>query len=500
MTTPPPSQPETDAFFDVIVVGAGLSGIAAGHYLQTLCPGFSYVILESRQAIGGTWDLFRFPGVRSDSDMFTLGYSFRPWRSDASFPPGSAIRDYVTEAAREEGIDRQIRFGHRVTAADWDPAQARWTVSVAIDPGAPARLACRFLFFCSGYYDYEQGHDPDWPGRQTFGGRIVHPQHWPADLDYANRQVVIIGSGATAVTLVPAMAATAAGVTMLQRSPSYIIALPRHDAIGAALRRRLPQALAHGLVRWKNILLTTAFYQYSRRWPEHARGLMLRAARRRLPGFDVQRHLSPSYQPWDQRLCIAPDADMFKALHSGKAAIVTDNIERFTPRGLRLASGEELPADIIVTATGLKLKVLGGVRISIDGQPVDVSKALVYRGVMYSGVPNMAVASGYTNASWTLKCELAARFVCRLLTHMRSRGLDACVAQPDGQATGPTQPFLNLTSGYVQRSAAALPRQGTRRPWRMYQNYLLDLLSLKLSPLRDRTLRFSRRGEPSGLH
>jgi monooxygenase len=498
MNTPQRSEPDTNAFFDVIVVGAGLSGIAAGHYLQTLCPGFSYVILENRQAIGGTWDLFRYPGVRSDSDMFTLGYSFRPWRSDASFAAGPAIRNYVTDTAREEGIDRHIRFGHRVTAADWNSAQARWTVSGATDQGARVRMACHFLFFCSGYYDYEQGHDPYLPGRETFAGRIVHPQHWPQDLDYAGRKVVIIGSGATAVTLVPAMAATAGGVTMLQRSPSYIIALPGHDRIGAAIRRRMPRALSYALVRWKNILLTTAFYQYSRRWPEHARGLMLRAARRRLPGFDVQRHLSPSYQPWDQRLCIAPDADLFKALRSGKAAIVTDSIERFTPRGLRLASGEEQPADIIVTATGLRLKLLGGARISIDGEPVDLSKSLVYRGAMYSGVPNMAVASGYTNASWTLKCELVARHVCRLLTYMRSRGLDACVAEAGGEAKAVTQPSLNLTSGYVQRSAAMLPRQGARRPWRMYQNYLLDLLSLKFSPLRDRALRFSRRGELPG--
>jgi len=498
MNTPQRSEQEAVAFFDVIVVGAGLSGVAAGHYMQTLCPGFSYVILESRHAIGGTWDLFRYPGVRSDSDMFTLGYSFRPWQSDASFAAGPDIRNYVTDTAREEGMDRHIRFGHRVTAANWNSAQARWTVSAATDQGAPVRMACRFLFFCSGYYDYEQGHAPDWPGQETFAGRIVHPQHWPQDLDYAGRKVVIIGSGATAVTLLPEMAATAAGVTMVQRSPSYIIALPRRDAIGAAIRRRLPRALSYALVRWKNILLTTGFYQYSRRWPEHARGVMLRAAWRRLPGFDVARHLSPSYDPWDQRLCIAPDADMFKALRSGKAAIVTDSIERFTPGGLRLGSGEELPADIIVTATGLKLKLLGGARIGIDGKPVDLSKALVYRGMMYSGVPNMAIASGYTNASWTLKCELVARYVCRLLNYMRSRGLDACVPEADLEARAVTQPFLNITSGYVQRCAATLPRQGVRHPWRMYQNYLLDLLSLKFSPLRDRALRFGRRGELPG--
>ncbi|MDB5947892.1 MAG: NAD(P)/FAD-dependent oxidoreductase, partial [Ramlibacter sp.] len=439
----------TQTSFDVIVVGAGLSGIAAGHYLQTLCPGRSYAILEGRQAIGGTWDLFRYPGVRSDSDMFTLGYSFRPWEGDASFAPGGAIREYVVATAREEGIDTHIRFGHRVTGAEWDSEQARWNLAASSGHGE-LRLSCRFLFFCSGYYDYARGHDPGWPGRETFAGRIVHPQHWPKDVDATGRKVVVIGSGATAVTLVPELAATAAHVTMLQRSPSYIVALPGHDRIGAVLRSALPRALAYRLVRWKNILLTTAFYQYSRRWPEGARAMLLKAARQLLgPAFDVDRHLSPSYQPWDQRLCIAPDADLFQALRAGKASIVTDTIDRFTPGGIRLASGAELPADIIVTATGLQLKLLGGAQLRVDGVPVELSTAVVYRGVMYSGVPNMAVASGYTNASWTLKCELVARYVCRLLNHMEARGLDSVVPVADRDATAGAEPFLNLTSGYV---------------------------------------------------
>ncbi len=479
--------------YDVIVVGAGLSGIAAGHYLQTLCPSLSYVILESRQAIGGTWDLFRYPGVRSDSDMFTLGYSFRPWESDASFAPGPAIREYVAETAREEGIDKHIRFGHRVTGAQWDSVQARWSVSASTEESGALRMTCRFLFFCSGYYDYALAHAPEWPGRETFAGRIVHPQHWPADLQHAGRKVVIVGSGATAITLVPELAATAAHVTMLQRSPSYIVALPGRDRVAAALRRRLPRALAYRLIRWKNILLTMTFYQYARRWPDRARALLLNAATHLLgPAFDIARHLSPSYNPWDQRLCIAPDADIFNALRTGKASIVTDTIERFTPGGLRLASGAELPADIVVTATGLTLRLLGGAQISVDGVPVDLSKAMVYRGTLYSGVPNMAVASGYTNASWTLKCELISGYVCRLLNHMQARGLDSVVPVADADATASTQPFLNLGSGYVQRSAALLPRQGVRRPWRMYQNYLLDLLSLKFSGLGDGVLRFGR--------
>jgi monooxygenase len=481
------------AEFDVVIVGAGISGIAAAHYLQALCPGRTYTILESRQAIGGTWDLFRYPGVRSDSDMFTLGYSFRPWESDASFASGPLIRNYVTDTARTEGIARHIRFGHRVTGAQWDSQQARWTVTAATDDGMNSDIACRFLFFCSGYYDYERGHEPEFAGRESFAGTIVHPQHWPEGLDYAGKRVVVIGSGATAITLVPEMAARAAHVTMLQRSPSYIIALPARDAIGALLRRVLPRAMSYRLIRWKNILLASAFYQYSRRWPQRARALLIRAAQRLLgPQFDVA-HLSPRYDPWDQRLCIAPDGDMFQALRSGKASIVTDDIERFTPAGIRLASGEELPADIIVTATGLQLKLIGGAQLVVDGQPANLSKALIYRGLMYSGVPNMAVASGYTNASWTLKCELAARYVCRLLNHMQAKDQDICVPVPAHGVEASGEMFLNLTSGYVQRAAGSLPQQGTRKPWRMYQNYLRDLLSLRFSSLRDGALRFKKR-------
>lgn len=424
--------------------------------------------------------------------MCTLGYSFRPWTSDATFATGRLIRDYVTETAREEGIAGHIRFGHRVTAADWDSARARWTLSVSMVSGEALSMQCRFVFFCSGYYDYEAGHAPDWPGRDSFRGRIVHPQHWPEGVDWAGRQVVVIGSGATAVTLVPELAATAAHVTMLQRSPSYIVALPAHDRVGAALRRLLPRGLAYRLVRWKNITLAAAFYQYCHRWPARARALLRRSARHFLgQEFDVDRHLSPSYNPWEQRLCIAPDADIFKAIRSGRASVVTDTIERFTPSGIRLASGRELPADVIVTATGLQLKMLGGARVSIDGAPVDAARSLVYRGIMYSGVPNMALATGYTNASWTLKCELAARYVCRLLNHMQARGLDSVVPVADADAMASTLPFLNLSSGYIQRASDLLPRQGTRRPWRMYQNYLLDLLSLKFSPLRGGALRFA---------
>jgi len=484
-----------DTAFDVVIVGAGLSGIAAAHYLQALLPQHSYTILESREAIGGTWDLFRYPGVRSDSDMYTLGYSFRPWEGDSSFAAGPAILDYVRATARDEGIGPHIRFGHRVTAAAWDSRRARWTVTTAVTASSAtgeARFTCRFLFFCSGYYDYAQGHVPQWPGQEAFRGRVVHPQSWPQELDWQDRNVVVIGSGATAVTLVPQMAATAARVTMLQRSPSYVVALPGRDGIGAWLRRWLPSRLSHPLIRWKNIALATAFYQFARRRPAAVRRLILRQAGRLLgPAFDVQRHLSPRYDPWDQRLCIAPDADFFRAIRAGRADIVTGEIAGFTPDGIRLASGEVIAADLVVTATGLQLKMLGGAALTVDGVPVDLSKAIVYRGAMFSGVPNLAVASGYTNASWTLKCELVARYVCRVLQAMEARGAEICMPVNDDPQL-PTQASIGLSSGYVQRSAGLLARQGLRRPWRMYQNYLLDLLALEFSPLRDGVLRFSK--------
>ncbi|WP_048439571.1 NAD(P)/FAD-dependent oxidoreductase [Caenimonas sp. SL110] len=482
------------AFFDVIVIGAGLSGIAAAHHLQTLCPSRSFAILEGRDAIGGTWDLFRYPGIRSDSDMSTLGYSFRPWTSDASFASGPAIRDYVQAAARQEGIEQHIRFGHRVTAANWDSHAARWTVQVTATAGegnTQLSMTCRFLFFCSGYYDYDKGHAPEWPGRDTFRGEIVHPQHWPAALDWRGKAVVVIGSGATAITLVPELARDAAHVTMVQRSPTYIIALPALDSVGARLRMLLPAGTAYRLVRWKNIAAAMLFYGYSRWRPERVKALIARGARHFLgASFDVERHLSPAYKPWDQRLCVAPDADFFRAIRSGKASIVTAAMQAFTPRGIRTSQGQEIEADVIVTATGLQLKVLGGARLTLDGMAVDPSKSVMYRGTMYSGVPNLAVASGYTNASWTLKCELSARYVCRLLNRMQSKGQDVCVARYEG-ASQDTQPAIGLTSGYIQRSVALLPRQGLKSPWRMYQNYLLDLATLRFSRLSDGALTFS---------
>lgn len=477
--------------FDVVVVGAGISGVAAGHYLQQECPDRSYVILEGREAIGGTWDLFRYPGVRSDSDMFTLGFSFRPWLSDLQIAPGPQIREYVQETARAEGIDRHIRFGQRVTAAAWDSSQARWSVTVRTADGE-LRYRCRFLYFCSGYYDYAQGHEPDWPGRAQFRGRIVHPQLWPEDLDYEGKRVVVIGSGATAATLLPEMARKAAHVTMLQRSPSYILSIPGRDGIGAALQKVLPRRLAYRLIRWKNILGAMALYHAVRRWPDAGRRWLQKMAQRQLgPGFDA-RHLKPPYAPWDQRMCFVPDADLFRALRSGRADIVTDQIAQFTPDGIRLVSGQDLPADIVVTATGLRLQMLGGATLTVDGRAIDLSRHLAYKGVLASGIPNLALALGYINASWTLKCELSARYVCRLLNHMRAHGYDICLPQAPS-AGGATRPAFDLRSGYVQRASDVLLRQGARKPWRMVQNYLHDLAALRYGALEDGALRFARR-------
>jgi cation diffusion facilitator CzcD-associated flavoprotein CzcO len=484
--------------FDVLVVGAGLSGIGAGCCLKTHCPGTRYAILEGRPDLGGTWDLFRYPGVRSDSDMFTLGYSFRPWTDAKAIADGPAILRYLRDTAREFGVDRHIRFRHRVLSAAWSSDEARWTVECATPagggPGATVRYTCNFLYLCSGYYDYERGHAPTFLGADTFQGPVVHPQHWPPDLDYRGKRVVVIGSGATAVTLVPAMAETAAHVTMLQRSPTYIISLPTRDRVADAVRRLLPERAAHRLVRWKNALLGMYFYRLCRRAPERAKRLLLRRLARELPpDFDVAKHFTPHYDPWDQRLCVAPDADLFRAIRAGRASVVTDQVAHFTPRGIRLASGDELPADVVVTATGLTLLAFGGIRLAVDAAGVDPGHCLTYKGIMLAGVPNCATCVGYTNASWTLRADLSSMYVCRLINHMARGGYTQCVPRYDG--TPPeTGPLLGLTSGYVRRAAGQFPRQGRAAPWVFRQSYLFDLLSLHWGAVDDGCLVFSRRG------
>ncbi len=478
---------------DVLIVGAGLSGIGAGYHLQTNCPDRSYAILEGRDCIGGTWDLFRYPGVRSDSDMFTLGYSFRPWTEAKAIADGPSILNYVRETARVYGIDQKIRFNHRVKRAAWSSADAKWTVEVERGPEkAVERLTCNFLFMCSGYYKYEQGYTPEFPGIANFSGRVVHPQRWTDDIDHANRRVVVIGSGATAVTLVPEMAKTAAHVTMLQRSPTYVVARPDQDVIANWLRARLPARAAYGITRWKNVLLGMYFFRLCKRKPEKVKQLILGGVKQALgPDYDIAKHFTPRYKPWDQRLCLVPNGDLFESIKSGKAAVVTDQIETFTAKGIKLQSGEELEADLVVTATGLDLQVLGGLEVSVDGERIDFSKTMNYKGLMYSGVPNFASAFGYTNASWTLKCDLTCEYVCRLLNHMKANGFMQCTPRRN-DPTVTEVPWIDFSSGYVQRSLDKFPRQGSRKPWRLYQNYALDIVSLRLGSLQDGAMEFKR--------
>jgi monooxygenase len=477
--------------FDVVVIGAGLSGIGAGYRLETRCPGKRYVILEARHAIGGTWDLFRYPGVRSDSDMFTLGYPFKPWKDAKAIADGPAILKYVRETAREFGIDRHIRFQHRVRSASWLSGDLHWLVDAEVGPGKEVvQFTCDFLYGCTGYYRYDAGYEPRFPGAARFLGRFVHPQRWPQDLDYRGKQVVVIGSGATAVTLVPAMSETAAHVTMLQRSPTYILSLPSVDRFADRLRRRLPARAAHRLARWKNILLTLGIYQLSRRAPKRMRRLIRDQAAKSLPqGYDVDTHFNPRYQPWDQRLCLVPDSDLFKVISAGRVSIVTDEIATFTEHGVRLRSGRQLDADIIVSATGLEMLALGGVRLNVDGIAVDAARTLVYKGALLSNVPNFAFCMGYTNASWTLREDLASIFVCRLLNHMDRNGYRMSTAVCD-PASLETKPLLDLNSGYVLRAAANLPKQAGKRPWLVRQNYLLDFVTMRWSRMEDGVLRF----------
>lgn len=470
------TQPTTPEHLDVLVIGAGLSGINAGYRLQTECPARTWAILEGRDAVGGTWDLFRYPGIRSDSDMATLGFPFEPWSEGEAIAGGGQILDYIRRTAAKHGIDERIQLGHKVIAANWSSDDARWTVTVQRGDDTTT-LTCGFLYLCSGYYDYASGHRPDFPGEERFRGQLVHPQFWPDDLEPDGSRIVVIGSGATAMTLVPALAERGAHVTMLQRSSTWVAALPRRDRVADAVRRVLPERPAGAVVRYKNVLTTMAFYQLSRRRPAWAKALLAKRIRRGLaPAADAGRlaaeHFTPSYDPWDQRLCVVPDGDLFDVLRDGRAEVVTDTIETFTERGLRLSSGRELEADVVVTATGLRILAAGGIDISVDGERCPASELWVYRGVMLGDVPNLALSIGYVNASWTLRSDLASRYVCRLLNHLAAEGLEVAVPTPPPGLVG--QPLLPLSSGYVQRALTELPQQGDRAPWLMRQNYLLD--------------------------
>lgn len=477
---------------DVLVVGAGLSGIGAGHYLKDKCPWASFAIFEARDAIGGTWDLFRYPGIRSDSDMFTLGYSFRPWSGEKSIADGDSILRYINDTAADEGLVQRIRFAHRVIRAEWSTGDALWHVTAErTDTGEKVDLTCGFIFSCSGYYRYDHGYLPPFDGMDRFGGAIVHPQDWPEDLDYTGKRVVVIGSGATAVTLVPAMSDKAAHVTMLQRSPTYIASLPARDPIADFLRKALPVKLSGPAIRWMKALLTQGSYQLSRSRPELMKKLIRKQLEKALPvGYDIDTHFTPRYNPWDQRFCVVPDGDLFQAIHKGSVDVVTDQIRTFTEKGLLLESGTELEADVIVTATGLELLFLGGVELVVDGEKVDPATKLAYKGMMLDGVPNLAIAVGYTNASWTLKCDLTCDYVMRLLNHMRATGLRQCmpVNHDDSMAT---RPILDLNSGYIMRSADRFPKQGSRFPWQVHQSYVRDYRAMKMSGIEDDAMVFS---------
>jgi monooxygenase len=488
------SDMESVEHLDVLIVGAGLSGVGAACHLRARCPERSFAILEARDCLGGTWDLFRYPGVRSDSDMYTLGYSFKPWQKPQAIADGPSILRYIRETADEHRVHEHIRFNHRMVRAEWSSKVDRWTVQARrTDTGETVTLSCGFLLACTGYYRYDRGYTPDFAGAERFAGPIVHPQQWPANFDYAGKRVVVIGSGATAVTLVPALAVDAAHVTMLQRSPTYVVSLPVVDALAGTLRRVLPAKAAYEAVRWRNVLRTLASFQLARRRPALMKALLRRALERQLPpGYDLDTHFTPRYDPWDQRLCLVPDGDLFQALGSGRASVVTDRVEAFTERGIRLASGAELEADVIVTATGLELLALGGMELAVDGREVELSRTMSYKGTMLSGVPNLAMALGYTNASWTLKCDLTFEYVCRLLSHMRQHGYTTCVAKHDPMVA--ELPFSDFSSGYIQRALDRFPKQGARAPWRLRQNYALDVLALRRGRLEDGVMEFSRPG------
>ncbi len=478
--------------YDVLIVGAGLSGIGAGYHIQKMCPGKRYMILEGRPRLGGTWDLFRYPGIRSDSDMHTLGYSFRPWTAAKAIADGPAILEYVKDTAELYGIDRHIQFNSKAVQAQWSSKESRWTVTVSrTDTETTETVTCGFLFICSGYYDYERGHMPDFEGRDDFEGRIVHPQQWPEDLDYGGKNVVVIGSGATAVTLVPAMAKTAKHVTMLQRTPTYVVTRPAEDKVANALRRRLPEKLAYGLTRWKNVTLGLAFFKLCQSAPGMMRKVITRGVRKELgEDFDVDTHFNPPYGPWDQRLCLVPDADLFESLRTGTASVVTGQIDRFVPEGVRLQDGTTVAADVIVSATGLRIAVLGGIDVTIDGERLNSSERMSYKAMMFSDVPNLAMCFGYTNASWTLKADLTSVYVCRLLNHMEAHGYARCVPRQNDD-TVKEAPFMDLQAGYVQRASDLLPKAGSKAPWKLKQNYFFDLLTLRTGKIDDGVMEFT---------
>lgn len=476
---------------DVIVAGAGISGIGAGYYLKKYCSGKSFAIMEGRASIGGTWDLFRYPGIRSDSDMYTLGYAFRPWTEAKSIADGPNILKYLKETAEEYGIDQHIRFEHKIVSASWSSEDNLWTLQIAAgDAKEMHTFTCNFFFQCSGYYNYDAGYTPEFKGRERFKGRVVHPQFWPDDINYNDKNVIIIGSGATAVTLLPKMAKIANHVTMLQRSPTYMVSAPATDPFSTKLRKYLPEKFVYRALRWRNVLRGIGVFWYMRKYPDRSKEMLINWLKPQLEeGYDIEQHFTPSYKPWDQRLCLVPDGDLFQSIAKGDASVVTDHIDTFTEKGILLKSGKELEADLIVTATGLDMQMGGNVAMSVDGEEINLAEKMTYKGMMLSDVPNLAFAMGYTNASWTLKVDLTCDHICRLLNHMDQHGYKRAIPRCGADEWEP-EDMLDFTSGYVQRALERLPKSGTKKPWKLNQNYVLDLISLRYGKVDSKALEF----------